>query len=116
MQSDPFRVENQTPAFVRDVRIMNTRRGRNSGMVAITYRLIDEQRDPADVSIEFSANFGARWLRCTELAVPFSEGTGPLATGPSDTLPPGIPHLFIWDSAADIDGQVNRRKIRERCV
>jgi len=77
--------------------------GTQTGDVTVTYYLSDADSNPANITVEFSADEGASYTPVTEeTASGLSEGTTNLATSPS-----GIPHVFIWDSDADLPGVVN---------
>jgi hypothetical protein len=66
--------------------------------VVIDYTLEDDQSDPCTILLEYTTDAGVTWLVPTESADPSSEGTSGLSSSP----PPGVSHVFVWDSRADI--------------
>lgn len=92
-------IENQTPPRLE---VINVKRdgGLANGIVPITYRLIDEQGDPADLLCEVSRDLGASFFPCTEAPTMRSEGIEGLGT--SSTAQGGVLHTFVWDSIADL--------------
>ncbi len=89
-------VTNQTAPQVLDVELGRLAYSSGSSAVAIHYRLTDEERDPADVLVEYNAGLGTAWLPCREYPLAQSEGRYDLATAPA--LPGrGVPHTFVWD-------------------
>ena len=94
----PFVLDNNT----RPQADVQTPPGPYTGAIQIDYDLTDPESDPADVTIEFSTSGGTSYLGATESPGPPSEGTAGLATSPL-----GTPHVFVWDSAADLPACVN---------
>lgn len=95
-------IENQTPPRIEPIYGKTDGELRN-GAIAIAYRLIDEQRDPADVRFEYTVDQGVNWYRATEYPIPTSEGVIGLPTAPADAGGGGgVEHLFVWESGADL--------------
>jgi hypothetical protein len=97
--SDPtpaFTVRNQTPPRIAPVFIKSDGALHN-GLVPITYLLLDDEGDPADVLFEFSVDEGLTWSPCSEATIPSSEGLEALSASPA-----GVPHTWVWDSSANI--------------
>jgi len=78
--------------------------GVQNGDVTVTYILIDQGGDRANITIEFSQDKGQTYNSTTESSSGYSEGAENLSTSPS-----GVPHIFIWDSKApgNMDGVVS---------
>ncbi len=89
---------NQSPPRVQDVSLRRLGIAGGVTPVAIDYTLLDAEADPADVLCEFTQDGGQTYSRCTELAVPESEGRYDLATGfPTVDGGGGVRHTFVWD-------------------
>lgn len=73
-------------------------RDRRGGDVKIYYNLYDRESDNAGVIVEYSPNGGYDWYPATEGAG--SDGTTNLSASVT-----GSAHLFVWDSAADLDNE-----------
>jgi hypothetical protein len=83
--------------------------GTQSGLVAISYSLMDAQSDPCSITATFSVDGGATFNPAT--AGPGGDGTHGLASAPSA----GSPHVFLWNSVADgvaLGGLVTSVQIR----
>ncbi|UCG68387.1 MAG: Ig-like domain-containing protein [Thermoplasmata archaeon] len=63
--------------------------------IEICFNLTDKNFSPTDVFINWSVN-GIEWFECTE----GNGGDG--KSGLSSSYPEGVPHLFIWNSDADL--------------
>jgi hypothetical protein len=95
----PFRIENQTPPRVEVVSVKSDGAG-HFGLVPFTYRLLDEQKDDADILVEFSRDEGRTFTQATEAPTLRSEGVRDLVT--DKTAAGGVLHTFVWDSTADL--------------
>jgi probable HAF family extracellular repeat protein len=92
-----------TGAFVVDNRVINqipvasvtTPSGAQSGNVAISYSLADEESEICSIVVEYSTDGGSTWKAAT--ADPNSQGTTGLTTSAG-----GTSHAFVWASASDI--------------
>ncbi|MCZ6690410.1 MAG: hypothetical protein O7H41_12465 [Planctomycetota bacterium] len=80
-----------------------------SGDVPVNYRLIDADNDPITITVEFSTDGGGSFFLTTESTDPLSEGTINLSSTPD----PGIPHIYVWDSLADM-GLTGSSQVRIR--
>ena len=78
--------------------VVATPGGTQMGDVPINYDLIDADLDLVGITVEFSTDAGAAWAPGTESIDPLSEGTVGLSSSPD----PGTPHVFVWDSLADM--------------
>jgi hypothetical protein len=76
-----------------------------SGLVGISYMLIDAQSDPCSLTVQFSSNGGATFAPAT--SGPGGAGTSNVSSSPS----PGTAHFFIWNSVADL-GAVNSTTVQ----
>ncbi len=102
---DGLAIINQTPPTIEAVQLLNQPLGRVTGGLAISYRLIDDQADDADVAIEYSVDGGGTWLACAELPVPHSQGRTRLTSRPTTyDDDSGMPHIFFWDVLSDLRG------------
>jgi hypothetical protein len=95
-RSAPFALGNQTPPRIEPV-FVKADGALHNGLVPITYLLVDDEGDPADVLLEFSVDEGQTWAPCSEATVPSSEGVEALAASRQ-----GVAHTFVWDSSASI--------------
>ncbi len=66
--------------------------------VTINYKVVDQESNPVDVTIEFSSDGGNTYQNCTPASG--SEGVTGLSSSPS-----GKPHSFLWDYTKDFGGQ-----------
>jgi len=69
--------------------------GLQSGLVQISYSLIDAESDPCSITASFSVDAGATFAPAT--AGPGGDGLTLLASTPG----PGTAHVFLWNSVAD---------------
>jgi hypothetical protein len=76
-----------------------------SGLVTLSYMLIDAQSAPCSITVKFSANGGATFAAATP--GPGGDGSTGLASSPS----PGTAHTFVWNSVADL-GAVNNTTVQ----
>lgn len=94
-------VDNQTPPVVESLQLVGDAFGRATSVAHLTYRLVDEQSDTADLRVEVSIG-GAPFTACTELPTEFHHGRLDLASAPRATDGGGVAHVFVWDVAADL--------------
>jgi hypothetical protein len=94
--SPAFALRNQTPPRIEPV-FVKSDGALHNGLVPITYLLVDDEGDPADVLFEFSVDEGQTWAPCSEATLPASEGVEALAASRG-----GVAHTWIWDSSASI--------------
>jgi PKD repeat protein len=71
--------------------------GPQKDAVLVSYVLAHDQSLPADIAVRFSVDGGITWADATE-------GVGGDGTKNSASTPGGSPHVFSWDSAADVPG------------
>ncbi|MEW6680529.1 MAG: VCBS repeat-containing protein, partial [bacterium] len=75
--------------------VVNTPIGTQSGNINISYTLRDDDSDLCSIEIKFSKDGGFTWQDAT------SGNGGDGKTGISSSFI-GIPHIFVWDSQADL--------------
>jgi 6-phosphogluconolactonase (cycloisomerase 2 family) len=73
--------------------------GTQQGNVTIDYTLFDGQADPVVLTVEYSTDGGATFWPATD-AGPTAGSDG--VTGLTSNPTAGIPHVFVWDSSADL--------------
>lgn len=73
---------------------ITTPAGTQTGVVPISYTLIDPAGLTCVVAVEFSTNGGGVWQPAAP--APGGDGTSDLASSPT-----GVPHTFAWNSVAD---------------
>jgi hypothetical protein len=66
-----------------------------SGLLLLSYRITDAERDRAEIDVELLAPGETEWVPATR--GPAGEGLTNLVTSPS-----GTPHTFAWSSVADL--------------
>ncbi|MHC4663115.1 MAG: LVIVD repeat-containing protein [Planctomycetota bacterium] len=91
----------QTPKVVVD-----TPSGTQQGDVTLTYRLIEVDGFPSDISLQYSTDSGSTWHTATAKG---GDGTTGLVGSPVM----GTSHMIVWDSMSDgvVGGQSCRTKI-----
>jgi hypothetical protein len=72
-----------------------------SGLVPLSYMLIDTQGDPCSITVMFSTNGGTTFAAATP--GPGGDGTTGLASSPFS----GTAHTFVWNSVADLGAITN---------
>jgi len=102
----PASTAQQTPPTVY---ILSASQSTQDCDVTITYILIDQNGDPADITVQFSTDGGSTWTQTTESTSPYSQGTQNLSTSPGGEL-----HIFVWDSDAadDLPGYTGQVTLR----
>lgn len=85
----------QTPVFAPLSLSVATPVGTQSGIIPLQYTLVDSSNTATTITVEFSTNGGTSFQPAT--GAPGGEGTTGLAT----SGPPGIGHVFEWNSVAD---------------
>ena len=82
---------------------ITTPAGTQSGDVTIAYSAIDVQSDLLALTVEYSTDGGQSFLAATDAGPGAgSDGTAGIPSSPNT----GTPHVFVWDSLADIVGLV----------
>jgi hypothetical protein len=101
-------VENDTPTRVVPLFVHGGGTVRN-GAIAISYLLVDDESDDADVQLEFSTDTSDTFFPCTEWHSPWSEGEKALAASPD-----GVEHTFVWETGSDLPVQRGDVTLRVR--
>ncbi len=101
-ETSDFSVYNNTSPQAR----VDTPAGVFQGNIPIHYVLTDLQSDTCSISIQYSTDSGQSW-RLTA-AAPGGDGTSGLESSPQ-----GTPHIYIWNSVANLgNGVFQKIKVR----
>ena len=110
--STPFYLRNQLPPRLSSLVSPAAGTHRAAGPVPFSYRLIDENGEPAGVIFEYTVD-GTHYSPCSEYPVAESEGTTGLATA-SEAVG-GVEHVFVWDPT-DVSLQGGAVAVRARAA
>lgn len=87
---------------------VTTPAGLQTGIIPISYTLIDVEGNRASIVVEWSRDAGATWAPATR-ALLGGDGTTKLTTSST-----GVGHVFMWDSAVDGAGKPALETVRLR--
>ena len=90
----PFRIDNNNEPRVQ---VTGTPPSPSTQKISIPYLLLDDESDAVDVVVDYSTDQGATFVGTATEAASGSDGTTGLTSAPA-----GTPHLFVWDSVADL--------------
>ena len=71
--------------------------GPHRGLVEMVYKLLDDESDPATITIEYSTDGGSTFA-------PATSGPGGQGLGPHVTMPTTLVYMFQWNSTVDLPG------------
>lgn len=91
-KSEPFTVNNYTNDA--PVCTLTSPTGTQSGLVTISYNLVDGDSDNCSVKVEYSVDGGTTYYTATK-------GTGGDELTTLSATPEGIDHTFVWDTLTD---------------
>ncbi|MFT3917499.1 MAG: VCBS repeat-containing protein [Anaeromyxobacteraceae bacterium] len=107
-------VVNQSPPVVGSVTLYGGENGAASGLAFVEYQVVDRQRDPVDVEVEWRRAGAATWRAATAYPSPQHSGRHGLATDADATT--ATLHVFAWDVGADLPDRADDVEVRVRAA